>query len=83
MSPGDRLYFYSDGITEAVNGQGAMLQSEGLIRLLEGNQAGSLNDALARCIEEFKRWCDTVPFTDDISLLALEIPVADCSTGRE
>ncbi len=76
LEPGDRLYFYSDGITEAVNSQGVMLQAEGLIRLIEDNQAGSLNDALASCVEEFKRWCDSVPFTDDISLLALEIPAA-------
>ena len=83
LEPGDRLYFYSDGITEAVNSQGVMLQAEGLIRLIEGNQAASLNDALASCVEEFKRWCDSAPFTDDISLLALEIPVADCSTDRQ
>jgi sigma-B regulation protein RsbU (phosphoserine phosphatase) len=76
LAPGDRLYLYSDGITEAVNSRNEMLQIEGLIQLIERAQASSLNEGLNKCIEELKRWCDSVPVADDISLLAIEIPAA-------
>ncbi len=77
LAPGDRLYLYSDGITEAMNGRNEMLQIEGLIRLIENTRAGSLHEDLASCIVELKRWCGPVPFADDISLLILEMPSAD------
>ncbi|MGR3502129.1 PP2C family protein-serine/threonine phosphatase [Pseudaestuariivita sp.] len=35
LSPGDRVLFYSDGFTEAVTQYGAMLEEEGLIRLVD------------------------------------------------
>ena len=74
LKPGDRLYFYSDGITEAVNSRNEMLNMEGLIRLIEHNQPSSSKEGLDKCVEDLKRWCDSVPLEDDISLLALEIP---------
>ncbi len=77
LQPGDRLYFYSDGITEAANDRGEMLQAEGLIQLIEKTRAGSLHDDLASCIAELKRYCGAEPFVDDVSLLALEMPIAD------
>lgn len=76
LVPGDRLYFYSDGITEARNDKGEMLETEGIIRLIERDHTSSLNEGLVKCIEEFKRWCGSVPLLDDISMLAMEIPVA-------
>ncbi len=74
LEPGDRLYFYSDGFTEAVNDRDEMLRPGGFIRLIEGAQAGSLDDSVVKCTEELKRWCASVPLADDISLLALECP---------
>ena len=53
-----------------------MLDMEGLIRLIERNQTSSLNEGLVKCVEDLKRWCDSVPLKDDISLLALEISAA-------
>ncbi len=76
LEPGDRLYFYSDGITEAVNSRNEMLDMEGLIRLIERNQPSSSEEDLVKCVEDLKHWCGSVPLKDDISLLALEIPPA-------
>ena len=53
-----------------------MLNLEGLIRLLEQTQSGSLENSVVECTTEFKRWCASVPLVDDISLLALEFPIA-------
>jgi sigma-B regulation protein RsbU (phosphoserine phosphatase) len=77
LEPGDRLYFYSDGFTEAVNDRDEMLRLGGLIRLIEQAQSGSLDDSIVKCTEGLKRWCASVPLADDISLLALEFPAAN------
>ena len=73
LEPGDRLYFYSDGFTEAVNDQDEMLWLGGLTRLIEQTQSGALDDSVAKCTEALKCWCASVPLADDISLLALEL----------
>ena len=77
LEPGDRLYFFSDGVTEAANERDEMLDTEGLIELIEGTRTSSLSDGLAACVKEIKRWCDPVPFSDDVSLLAFELPKAE------
>ena len=73
LEPGDRVYFYSDGITEAGNSQEDMLEIEGLVKLINDTQAGPLDKSVVSSIEELKRWCGPIPFADDISMLALEI----------
>jgi sigma-B regulation protein RsbU (phosphoserine phosphatase) len=75
LEPGDRLYFYSDGITEARNDDEEMLDIEGLMRLIDSTSEGPLQESLANCIKALNQWCQPVPLSDDLSLLALEIPV--------
>lgn len=74
LNPGDRLYFYSDGITEARNKQGTMLDTEGLIRFIEESHGDLLKESLMTCVENIRRWCTPLSFADDVSLLALELP---------
>ena len=74
LAPGDRLFFYSDGITEAANAERSMLGPEGLLRLIEDARALSLDECVARCMDGLRRWCAPTAFDDDVSLLALEIP---------
>ncbi len=72
LAPGDRLFFYSDGITEAANPENSMLGSEGLLRLIEDARGVSLNECVKQCMDNLRRWCAPTTFRDDISLLALE-----------
>jgi sigma-B regulation protein RsbU (phosphoserine phosphatase) len=74
LEPGDRVFFYSDGITEANNRQGAMLGSGGLVGLIDACRGLSLHECVAQCLDGLRTWSKPVPFNDDISLLALEIP---------
>jgi sigma-B regulation protein RsbU (phosphoserine phosphatase) len=76
LEPGDRLFFYSDGITEAANTDKQMLQTEGLIELIEKTRTVPLVESLSTCVAEVRRWCGPVPIDDDISLLAVEMPPA-------
>jgi hypothetical protein len=51
-----------------------MLETDGLIQLIERARTRPLSEALSSCVEELKRWCDPIPLADDLSLLALELP---------
>ena len=74
LSPGDRLYFYSDGITEARNEQGAMLDTEGLMQFIEEACEHPMPESIAGVLAKLRRWCGPVSLADDISLLAFELP---------
>jgi sigma-B regulation protein RsbU (phosphoserine phosphatase) len=74
LSPGDRLYFYSDGITEARNEQGAMLDAEGLMQFVEEACKHPIQKSIASVLGKLRRWCGPVSLADDISLLAFELP---------
>jgi len=54
-----------------------MLGSAGFVRLLEASAEQPLNDCIVASMKALKRWSDPVPFADDISLLALEMPDAE------
>jgi sigma-B regulation protein RsbU (phosphoserine phosphatase) len=73
LEPGDRMFFFSDGITEARNRAGSMLRPAGLGDLIERSRDLPLDESVPRCIEDLKGWCESTPFTDDISILAFEL----------
>jgi sigma-B regulation protein RsbU (phosphoserine phosphatase) len=72
LGSGDRIYFYSDGITEASNAAGDMLDNDGFLGLIEASRALPLEESVKRCIADLEQWTRPVPFADDVSLLALE-----------
>ena len=41
---------------------------------VEETRHHALDKAMVQCVESFKRWCDPAPLSDDVSILALEIP---------
>lgn len=72
LTPGDRMLLLSDGITECPNGDGAMLDEEGLQRVLKRNSrlgGRVLFDAL---IWELTRFSGDEDFPDDVSAVLLE-----------
>ncbi len=71
ISAGDRLVFYTDGVTEARNPIGEQFETERLIQCLKnhGNERSSV--VLNKIIECQKGFCDGYPFADDITLLTV------------
>ena len=61
-------------MTDAINEREEMLDTEGFMRLIEETRHHALDQAMVQCVENFKRWCDPAPLSDDVSILALEIP---------
>lgn len=73
LEPGDRILFYSDGITEARDANGALFGLERLVDLVERNAADGLPVAeTVRRISHAVRDHQGGPPADDATLLLLE-----------
>ncbi len=72
LSPGDRLFVYSDGVTECTNSKMEQFSEEQLIRLLEEWKYLPLREVLSRLEQRLNLWKDNGEFKDDVSLLAIE-----------
>ncbi|MDA0839863.1 MAG: SpoIIE family protein phosphatase [Planctomycetota bacterium] len=73
LHPGDRIFFYSDGIPEAMDGDHEQFGEERLLSSLARRQFEPLEDSIAAVVAELKGWRGTAPVIDDVSLLGLEI----------
>lgn len=72
LQPGDRLYLYSDGLTEAMNETGAQFGLERVIHLLRETKTQSLKTGLLTILASVEKWT-SCSLKDDISILALEV----------
>jgi PAS domain S-box-containing protein len=72
LAPGDALFLYTDGVTEA-HAPDRILEAEDVARLLEDCAGGDAAD-LVRCVEEAVAALGTGPPGDDIAMLVLRVP---------
>ena len=73
MSPGDRLFLYTDGITEASSPEGDLFGYARLKEILDANEKAPLSElksAVVRALHQHTRQGLT---QDDVTLIALEI----------
>ncbi len=75
LSPGDRLYFYSDGLVEAANSVGEEFGKDRILAAAESSLEESLEQSLRVMVEQTTEWQGGKDFDDDLSILAVEIPV--------
>ena len=73
LNPGDRLYLYSDGVTEAFNAADQQFGTEGLLAALGPDHTGPLDQSVKSLVGRVEAWGG--PPRDDLSVLALEIDV--------
>ena len=73
LRPRDRLYLYSDGLTEIRNKKEDMFGVERLMKTLAGFINDPLSQSVEKAIHEVKKWCKPESPKDDITLLAVEI----------
>ena len=72
LSPGDRLYFYTDGVTEAMDEREELYSEERLQKLFEGLGAQrTAEEAIAAVREDVARFAGDAEQSDDITMLAL------------
>ena len=83
LTPGDRLYLYSDGIPEAMDPEGLAFGHRRMLDALsqgESRPLGDLVDALRGAVES---WCGAAGVGDDLSILAVEFRgVIEAAEGR-
>lgn len=71
LEPGDRLYFYTDGVIEALNADEQDFGEERLLSKIAGLRSRSLREGLEALADAVRVWCGG-NLRDDVTLLGLE-----------
>jgi sigma-B regulation protein RsbU (phosphoserine phosphatase) len=77
LSIGDRLLLYSDGLPESQDAQGQFFGEERLTAAVERTVDLTLDGGLSRVVEDVAEWSGARGFTDDVSMLAVELAGED------
>jgi PAS domain S-box-containing protein len=78
LKPGDRLYLYSDGITEAANTNDDHFGEKRLTAVLDHYRGKALSDSISFILDEnLEQWRAGVRLNDDVSILGIEITESD------
>ncbi len=73
LSPGDRLYLYSDGVSEAMNSAGKLFGADRLLDVINKVRFRQLQESVVVLLEEIRRWQESKKSQDDISIVSVEI----------
>jgi serine phosphatase RsbU (regulator of sigma subunit)/FixJ family two-component response regulator len=71
LQPGDPVLLFSDGVTEAMDGQHEMFELERLTRFLAAHPVASAQALCDQIVEAVAAYRDPAPQWDDITLLAV------------
>ena len=72
LNSGDRLFFYTDGLTEYSNEKGELYGTERLLQSMAGGRELPLKDATRNIIGDLKKFGDQADGDDDMALLVVE-----------
>jgi phosphoserine phosphatase RsbU/P len=75
LREGDRLYLYSDGVTEAMDLGGKQFGNARLLEAICQGRSEPLQESVATLLGEIARWQVSERTQDDISILAAEVSV--------
>ena len=72
LAPGDRIYLYSDGVTEAMDAAQQPLGEQALADMIAASRPRPLEQTVAALLENVEQWCQPAGPLDDVSILGLE-----------
>jgi len=72
LNPGDLLFLYTDGITEAMNDKEEMFEEERLLDLLKANQKSSAEKLSRKIVDDVLSFQGTQPQSDDLTLVLIK-----------
>lgn len=73
LEPGDIIFLYTDGISEAENPSGEQFGYERIATFLKANQQFSLEDIKANFLRSIQMFSESKVITDDYSLMLIRI----------
>jgi sigma-B regulation protein RsbU (phosphoserine phosphatase) len=73
VSPGDRLYFFSDGVYEVPSPSGEMWGQERFAQTMMESGKLPMADVIARTVERAAQWQGHDQFPDDVALMGVEL----------
>jgi sigma-B regulation protein RsbU (phosphoserine phosphatase) len=71
LEPGDGVLFYTDGVTEAFNSEGAMFGDANLQAALERVADAPVEDVVKALVGEVKAFAGSAPQSDDLTVVVL------------
>ena len=74
VSPGDRIFCYTDGVTDLQNPEGKMLGDSALMRalVLVGNAHSQPKDFYEGILQHFNQYRSGTPLHDDMTFVVFE-----------
>ncbi len=76
LGPGDRLFLYSDGVTEAMNSTGNQFDVPALLQIIGEGRVDSVQQTVRIIVQQLANWHEMQKPHDDISIFAIEISPA-------
>jgi sigma-B regulation protein RsbU (phosphoserine phosphatase) len=73
LAPGDRVYLYSDGISEAMDSQRDLFGMERVQAAVRQSAGLGLAESLVQILSEVKRWRGGAKSRDDVTLVVMEL----------
>ncbi|MGN1373162.1 MAG: SpoIIE family protein phosphatase, partial [Candidatus Coproplasma sp.] len=72
LNPGDSLFVYTDGVTEAMNNEGKLYGEERLRQVLNSCSGESCEGICKQTLKSIVAYADGAPQSDDITMLSLK-----------
>jgi sigma-B regulation protein RsbU (phosphoserine phosphatase) len=72
LAPGDRTYFFSDGIPEQASPTGELYGTERFAAVLRDARGAPLQSSIDTAVDELMAWAGQDDFDDDVSLFGME-----------
>ncbi|MFA4859631.1 SpoIIE family protein phosphatase [Methanoregula sp.] len=73
LEPGDLLFMYTDGVTEAFNAEDVEFGEERMVAYLEKNRSCTATAIMEGLLAEIRQFTGEAPQSDDITLLVLRV----------
>lgn len=72
LNPGDIIFTYTDGITEAFNDKNEMFGEQNLVDSLNKNKTSDIKQIIENTTTDIKNYMNSTPQSDDITMLAFK-----------
>lgn len=72
LKPGDTLFMYTDGVTEAMNEKDELFSNERLLKEMSSMVDKTIDEKVSCLMEKIKTFSKGVPQSDDITILILK-----------